>query len=106
MDMVNVDLVRYPIVTIDSASTPSQFNHPPQRQSLFGSETNVSEEHLPAEPLGSSRSLSLDVLRSSHLTSSTISRMSALSEFPSPPETIMPEQMTISSSYLDDDTIP
>lgn len=108
MDMANVNLVRYPIVTIDPVSTPmsSQLNHPPQRQSLFGPETNVSEEHLPAEPLGSSRSLSLDVLRSSHLTSSTLSRMSALSEFPTPPETIMPDQMSVPSSYLDDDTIP
>lgn len=100
--MADVDPARYPVVNIDPALTPisSQFNHPSQLR--YRAEENQSEEHLPAEPLGSSRR---DALCSSQLSTYTLSRMSTLSEFPDPPETITSEQMSVFSSHLDDNTI-
>ena len=106
MNMADVDPARYPVVTIDPALTPvsSQFNY--RSQLPYRREANQSEEHLPAEPLGSSRRPSLDALRSGHLTTSSLSHVSSesLSEFPEPPETITSEQMSVLSSYLDDNT--
>ncbi|KAF8632295.1 hypothetical protein AX15_001948 [Amanita polypyramis BW_CC] len=89
---VREDTVRYPIVTVEPSTSEVPQDQQTPRILRLGHQHRRNGEPAPQEShLSSSGDLELSpggLVRSSYFTSSTLSHMSALSEFPSPPDTI------------------